>query len=431
MHVNREWIVLGGVVVWAAVLRFWGLGHASVWLDEAISIYAAAMIHEHGLPVFASGLYLQGFLQSYLLAFVGVFSWGEWWMRAPSALAGVLLVFVVYVASREVYSRRVAVMSSLAVAVSYWLVAWSRQARMYVFLTLFAVLALWMLYRFISERRARDGVLLAVSCVACVLLHGFGAVIAAFCLVLVLVCVRIPPRWQIPVGVLGGVLAVFVVRALVSLSFEMNYFSGYASWLFGEFAVLVLLAPLAVLLGVKERWVVALLLSYLVALSFFVPLFHYRYLVWTIPLLLVLSFAVLDRFIAGWWYYVVAGLVIVGTPVLWVAQSDVFLEPLTPQPPWREVYASLPEGHHVDAHPVIAWYYGRVPDGWFANSLTGRRAPGAHDGYLGIPAAEWEDVLVVDDRSLASVGARVPENSVVFGSRYWSRAYVARMPTPT
>ncbi len=82
-----------------------------------------------------------------LHAWSGVFKENEPLVRFLSVLAGVLLIPVTYILGRRLVGERPAMLASIIVAASPTLIFYSREARMYVFATLFGFLALYLFIR--------------------------------------------------------------------------------------------------------------------------------------------------------------------------------------------------------------------------------------------------------------------------------------------
>lgn len=438
MVASRKWVSTALVaifVIWGFVLRVHELGWLSVWLDEAISVLAAKQVVVHGIPLLPSGwLYTGGLPQSYLLAvWCSIFNWGEFWIRFPSVLVGTLLIFVVYRIARKVWNERVGVALAAFQAFSYWQIAWSRQARMYVFLELFFFLGLYYGYRFVNEQRTREGVLAAVFSLLAAATHGFGIMVFPLLAGMWFLkhrSLKLPGGawWQMAYGVFGAVAAWFSVRGFLSLRHAYFYLPGYIDFMLGEYFPIMMLVGLAIFIGWKERYLLVFLLVYIGLIGNYIFLYHLRYTFWVMPIAAVLVFVVLDKYLKNKWMYIGAAvLVVLGSSAMFIPQKEVYLEPGTPQPPWREVYKSIPsDAEFSDVTPVIAAYYGRTPSSWLKNSLSGVRETKINDSYIGVEALGPKGLLVISERSYSQVYTPYLENATYeeFGDVFWRRARV-------
>ena len=158
---SRALQVLAGIVVLAAVLRFWRIGHQSYWLDEAFT----ARIVRGDL-----GSMLDGVRHSestpplyYALAWLWerVFGWHEAGLRSLSALFGIATVPAGYAAARAAFeSERAGLIAAALFAVNPYLVWYSQEARAYALLVLLCTLALAF---FVARRAVGWGVCAALA----------------------------------------------------------------------------------------------------------------------------------------------------------------------------------------------------------------------------------------------------------------------------
>src|SRR5262245_9539668 len=96
-------MVLVFVLCIGAVVRFWNLGVPGLHGDEDTMAMAVMHIMQDGRPILPSGMfYPRGLTELYLMAAsVSIFGATEWAMRLPSALAGIALIYLCYVAGRR------------------------------------------------------------------------------------------------------------------------------------------------------------------------------------------------------------------------------------------------------------------------------------------------------------------------------------------
>ena len=138
MKLGGTTIVLIVIVLFGLFLRVYDLGEQSIWIDESYTINAALAVHENGVPLLDSGKYYwRGVLSTYLISFFLLFGINEFNARIVSVLFGTLFIIGGYFLGREFHSKRAGLIMSFLLAFSYWQIAWSRQARMYIQLTFF------------------------------------------------------------------------------------------------------------------------------------------------------------------------------------------------------------------------------------------------------------------------------------------------------
>jgi len=168
--IHARFIVLAlGVITLAGLwLRLRHLGALPLIGDEAIQAMAVRGVLEHGIPQMETGfVYTRALLYTYLQAIpAAVFGVApdEFWLRFPSAVFGVLVIFPVYWLARELAGWRVALLAALFIALSSWEIELSRYARFYTFFQFTFVLALYCFYRgFLRNQRVWRYAFLGVS----------------------------------------------------------------------------------------------------------------------------------------------------------------------------------------------------------------------------------------------------------------------------
>ena len=145
---------LAGLVLAAGLaLRFWQIGDAGLWLDEAFSLWMGsqrltemagwlARIDQHPPLYYAL---LHGWLAG---------GSGEGWVRAFSALCSVATIPLFYAAVRLLQGPQTAQVAALILAVAPFHVRYAQEARMYALLTLLVAAVLLCLALLVQPRPA-------------------------------------------------------------------------------------------------------------------------------------------------------------------------------------------------------------------------------------------------------------------------------------
>jgi uncharacterized membrane protein len=128
---DSDWLVIGALVVVAAALRFATLTHQSLWFDEAQAVHEmrlslGAMLHawsanEPNPPLY----FVLGWLWTH------VFGASAGGLRSFSAVVGTVTVPLVYLAGRELVSRRASLCAAALVTLCPFMVWYSQEAREY------------------------------------------------------------------------------------------------------------------------------------------------------------------------------------------------------------------------------------------------------------------------------------------------------------
>jgi 4-amino-4-deoxy-L-arabinose transferase-like glycosyltransferase len=171
--------ILAGLVILAAALRFWRIGHQSFWLDE---VFTVRLVDEDFVGM------IKGVRETestphlyYTLAWLWekVAGDGEGALRSLSALFGVATVPLAYLAARELFRPVVALTAAALVAVNPWLVWYSQEARAYSLLVLLSTAALLFFLRTLERGPRRNLALWALFSALAVVTHYFTAFLVA------------------------------------------------------------------------------------------------------------------------------------------------------------------------------------------------------------------------------------------------------------
>ncbi len=145
-----------------------------LWLDEAISVSEArmpyaAMIHRLAAtdvhpPLYFSILWVSGRLIGF----------GDFAVRVPSIIFGVLLIPLVYLLGKEAYDRKTGAVASIIVSVAPYVLWYSQEARMYELLMVFGVVCIWAQLRIFHRGGLYPWVLYTLASIAMVCTQYFG-----------------------------------------------------------------------------------------------------------------------------------------------------------------------------------------------------------------------------------------------------------------
>ena len=150
------------IVAVGIFVRFWGLGNVGLHGDEKTMALPAMHLLQYGTPEMPSGfIYPRAVAQLYLMAGSALAFGGpsEWTFRLPSALCGVLLIVLTWLAGRRFLEPRWNLALTAAVALLPAFIEDSQTARMYVFLV--TGVAGFIALLFAWERTGRSGYLIA------------------------------------------------------------------------------------------------------------------------------------------------------------------------------------------------------------------------------------------------------------------------------
>jgi hypothetical protein len=159
-----HWRVIIAATVVAAVMRFYGLGEWSLWIDEAHTWRDATMPlgGEDGFLSEQRRLYPLSFFLLRLLFGMGAIGFDEWSLRLPFCLIGILTVPILAICGRSLVGAWPAVIAACLLAINPWHLYWSQNARGYSIVLLGSVLATHRLFALYKSGAATDLVLSAL-----------------------------------------------------------------------------------------------------------------------------------------------------------------------------------------------------------------------------------------------------------------------------
>lgn len=157
----RTLVALALIVGVGAFVRFWGLGAVGLHGDEKTMALPAIHLLRYGTPEMPTGfIYPRAVAQLYLMAWsMRLFGVSEWALRFPSAVCGVLLVPLAWLAGQRFLGKRWNLALAAAVALLPAFIQDAQTARMYVFLV--TGVAGFMALLFAWERTGKTGFLVA------------------------------------------------------------------------------------------------------------------------------------------------------------------------------------------------------------------------------------------------------------------------------
>lgn len=157
---RRTLVLLAVIVLVGAFVRFWGLGNVGLHGDEKTMALPAMHLVQYGTAQMPSGfLYPRAIAQLYFMAgSVLAFGRSAWALRLPSAICGVLLIVLAWLAGRRFLEPRWNLAMTAAVALLPAFIQDAQTARMYVFLV--AGVTGFMALIFAWERSGRTGYLI-------------------------------------------------------------------------------------------------------------------------------------------------------------------------------------------------------------------------------------------------------------------------------
>jgi hypothetical protein len=257
VRVRPYWLVLAAILIVAAGLRAYRLGAESFWIDELYMLeYTAGHCHadfqlptdrvidppprlsslDRAVPVWKVPTTLRDdqhppVYYVLLRLWRDAFGSSEAAMRSLSLVASLLAIVVLFDVGRLLFSTGVALWACALMAVAQAEIRYGQEARSYMLLTLFVLLAADALLRVERDGLSvRRGLALAAAMLAVVLTHYYGV---AGCVALgayVLIRFRGPLRTR-TLGVMAAAAVVFAVAWGPFFLQQMHGYAIHSDWL--------------------------------------------------------------------------------------------------------------------------------------------------------------------------------------------------------
>jgi len=153
--------------------RIYHLGSQSIWLDESCAFFRANnnllklwtnQINESSPPLYDIILH-------YWLKF---FNKGEFQLRLLSAIFGILLVPLSFIVSNYIFNQRVALFSTLLVAISPYHIYYSQDAKMYTLLSFLSLGSFFVFYLALNKARIIYWCIYIIITVLLLYCHNYG-----------------------------------------------------------------------------------------------------------------------------------------------------------------------------------------------------------------------------------------------------------------
>jgi mannosyltransferase len=333
------YLVLSAIILLAFILRFFDLGKESLWLDESSSYYLTNVtspgevwtnaFNDRHPPLYNLALWAVRILGS-----------NEFWLRFPSACAGVATIVVIFFLAREITNEKVGLISALLLAVSPFDIYYSQEARMYAFAVLFVALAYYAFFKACKSRQWFDWTLFGVACAAAFYSHFYTA-FAIMTMFIGYFIMRIHEfdfsKWNGKIGsinsiipndfkmfVLGDFVAFVLVLPIIGSFLHQNqYFSAHTfNWgldiwsipfaTFSDFSfsndIVAVVFIILMCLGLVLLWRLNSLMTITLGILLFIPVvismymsssipFNVRYHLYLLPLFLVIVGIGIERLV--------------------------------------------------------------------------------------------------------------------------------------
>ncbi len=413
-------IILGLILVLGLFLRFHQLGSQPYWMDEGYTINAVISGIQNGYSANGSSI-----LDSAEKYFCPLYCYptaqisklagqNAWSYRVLAAVFGLLFILLSYFLTKTIFkNQKAALLSAFFIATSYFQIAWSQQARWYTMLEVFFWLALLLFYLFIkakdNKRKIASFSLSIVFTLLAIASHKLAYILPIIMLIWYLVEAKLSKK-KIVIASLASLIVLTVAEFGLGLRFITNSIQNaslnynlpyYLSFYLRNYWLFILIGTFAYFSSEKEQakkmtLIAVPFLIYLLFLSFFSNIVHYRYLFHTsVAVYIIGAVSTIDiigkikhnylKTIAL--VFIILAFFISGQGVL-IPKDFYFLEAdnpsklnrpyyaYTPQPNWNEAYEKIKANIQEDeiiisSHPHFNKIFLEAPGYWIKYNYLG------------------------------------------------------------
>ena len=229
---RMDYILLGIIMLVAAVLRLWKLGQVPFMHDEFSALLRTRFDNFHDF--IQQGVMPDSHpigVQLFLWGWVKLFGWSALWVKLPFVLMGIGSIYLIYIIGRQWFNRKVGLFSAAFFAVSQFTVFYSQLARPYsaglFFVLLMAVF--WYKVVFGTKTTTKDYVGFALSAWACSLMQYFSIAQAGL---IFLTGLFFLPKERRKSYWLSGIAAVALFAPTLPIFYQQLFVSGsIGGWL--------------------------------------------------------------------------------------------------------------------------------------------------------------------------------------------------------
>jgi mannosyltransferase len=230
----RAYRILLLILLLATVLRLWGLGSESLWLDEALTARHmetsyVQLVHDF-LGNTQTILYYLG-----EKAWCMAFGHTEAALRFPSVIYGVLTVWAIFLLAGQLFSRAAALWTAFLLAINPFAIYYSQEARPYAMFLLAAVFSLFFLLRFLRSPRKGAAWGYVISATIALYAHPLGPLLLLVHGAMI-VLFREKAEWRYlrqTMGLMAAVVILYLPQLILMWAAVINTIrgKGAASWI--------------------------------------------------------------------------------------------------------------------------------------------------------------------------------------------------------
>ncbi len=305
MNKKNTFILLLIIIISGSFFRLYNLSKQSYWMDEGYTINAVISAQENGITKTGASILDSGESYScplYCLPTAKISNFlgnNAFSFRILSVIFGILSIILVFFITKLLFkSKKTALLSTFFISFSYIHIAWSRQARWYTMLLFFFWLSIYFFYKatYWGKSKTLNYVLAIFFLILAILTHKI-ALILPFVFIFWIFVNNFHKKdlYKILILIITPFILFpsFFINSIknMDLSYNLPY---YLNFYLRNYFIFIILAIFYYFSTTKKNkkkviFLTVLLLFYLIPLSFFTNIVHYRYMFHLTPIFFVLG----------------------------------------------------------------------------------------------------------------------------------------------
>lgn len=169
---KKENIYLAIILLIGAILRIYKLGSKSFWFDETIEATVITSSFDTVMG-FSSSLATSPPLSHIIFYFWSYLGTSDFTLRLLSALIGIFSIYLVYILSKNLFNKKVGILTALLISISPFHLFYSQEFRMYSLAIFFILLSTYFLIRLLNTNKNKYFIAYIISVLLSLYTHYY------------------------------------------------------------------------------------------------------------------------------------------------------------------------------------------------------------------------------------------------------------------
>lgn len=170
---KQNWLLIL-IILLGLSLRLYHLGHASLWNDEATTIFGSQEKIIDIIKYFWTSDWNPPLFWILMHFWINFFGISEIATRSLALVFGMGTIFVTYALAQSFFNKKVALLSAFLMSISVFAIAYSQEARMYSLLMFLSLFSMYFFHLLLTKRKKKFFYVYLLFSLFIVLTHTLG-----------------------------------------------------------------------------------------------------------------------------------------------------------------------------------------------------------------------------------------------------------------